>query len=188
MYSSHFYVISYHEWNSPLASMTFGLPNHTFSFRLCVRLQEFLMSGRLLNLVLEFVQGRALQMLRLLSSKMLSSVERSILFLHMRLRRRVGLESPPPVAAAGSRGHLGSVPPLRARAPPGMSVRAPRVSGTVAPTARVPASPFPLLVSEAEARDKPQPQPNLLRPNQSPPLPARRPLERAAVRCDDASG
>jgi len=68
MYSSHFYVISYHEWNSPLASMTFGLPNHTFSFRLCVRLQEFLMSGRLLNLVLEFVQGRALQMLRLLSS------------------------------------------------------------------------------------------------------------------------
>ena len=140
------------------------------------------------NLVLEFVQGRALQMLRLLSSKMLSSVERSILFLHMRLRRRVGLEPPPPVAAAGSRGHLGSVPPLRARAPPGMSVRAPRVSGTVAPTARVPASPFPLLVSEAEARDKPQPQPNLLRPNQSPPLPARRPLERAAVRCDDASG
>jgi len=98
------------------------------------------------NLVLEFVQGRALQMLRLLSSKMLSSVERSILFLHMRLRRRVGLEPPPPVAAAGSRGHLsfefGS--PLRAQAPPGMSVRAPSISGIVAPTARVPASPFPL--------------------------------------------
>jgi len=41
-------VISYHEWNSPLASMTFGLPNPTFCFRLCVRLQEFLMSGRLI--------------------------------------------------------------------------------------------------------------------------------------------
>ena len=49
-------------------SLSFHVPNHTFCFRLCVRLQEFLMSGRLLNLVLEFVQGRALQMLRLLSS------------------------------------------------------------------------------------------------------------------------
>jgi len=28
--------------------MTFGLPNPTFCFRLCVRLQEFLMSGRLI--------------------------------------------------------------------------------------------------------------------------------------------
>jgi len=87
----------------------------------------------------------------------------------MRLRRRVGLEPPPPVAAAGSRGHLsfefGS--PLRAQAPPGMSVRAPSISGIVAPTARVPASPFPLPRSGGGGKGQTQAEPNLLRPNQS---------------------
>jgi len=144
--------------------MTFGLPNPTFCFRLCVRLQEFLMSGRLIWSLnsCKVVLFKCLGCYR----QMLSS--RAINFVSAHAAPTACRSG---VATAGGRGGKPWTFGFGSPATRTGSTRHVRAGPARQEQSRPqPASPphlSPFLVPEAEARAKPQPQPNLLRPNQS---------------------